>query len=157
MNVISKTKKSIMGSKSIIYISTLFLLLLGFTSCNREKQTAIPYVYVNYTVYLNMPGNSHLKVPGNYLIKEELGNRGIILYRRTLDEADDFIALDLTCSNEPLGNCTVAVDETGFYLVCPCCGSKFTIWDGMVAAGPAKWPLKEYATSLTLSTVRIYN
>jgi Rieske Fe-S protein len=79
------------------------------------------------------------------------------VYRRTLGEVDDFIALDLTCTNEPLGTCKLALDDTGFYLVCPCCGSKFFVWDGQVTAGPAIWPLKEYATSLTLSTVRIYN
>jgi len=146
-----------MNYKSITYILGVLIGLMGMSSCDREKQVAIPYVYVNYTVYLNNPSNNNLKVPGNYLLLPNQGNLGIILYRRTLDEANDFVALDLTCTNEPLGTCKVAVDETGYYLVCPCCGSKFTIWDGLVAAGPAKWPLKEYNTSLTISTVRIYN
>jgi nitrite reductase/ring-hydroxylating ferredoxin subunit len=146
-----------MSSKSIIYFSILFIFLLSLSSCNRETQVPIPYVYVNYTVYLNNPSNNHLRVPGSYLLLPGEGNLGIILYRRTLGEVDDFIALDLTCTNEPLGTCKLALDDTGFYLVCPCCGSKFFVWDGQVTAGPAIWPLKEYATSLTLSTVRIYN
>ena len=143
--------------KSIIYFTGIFLLMLTASSCNKEKQVPIPYVYVNYTVYLNNPSNNNLRVPGSYLLLPNEGNEGIILYRRTLGETDDFVALDLTCPNEPLGTCKVAVDSTGFYLVCPCCGSKFSIWDGMVAKGPARWPLKEYTTSLTISTVRIYN
>jgi len=146
-----------MSCKSIIYFSSILLFLGGFSSCDRERQVPVPYVYVNYTVYLNNPSNSNLKAPFNYLILPGEGNLGIILYRRTVGEPDDFIALDLTCTNEPLGSCKVAVDDTGFYLVCPCCGSRFQIMDGLVAAGPAKWSLKEYATSLTLSTVRIYN
>ncbi len=157
MNVSSNTIKLIMRYKSIIYFSGILLLLGTFTSCNRERQVPIPYVYVNYTVYLNNPSNSHLRVPGSYLLLPNEGNLGIILYRRTLGEIDDFIALDLTCTNEPLGSCKVEIDETGFYLVCPCCGSKYSIWDGLVAAGPAVWSLKEYATSMTISTVRIYN
>lgn len=146
-----------MSYKSIIYFSSILLLLGGLSSCNRERQIAIPYVYVNYTVYLNNPSNNNLREPNSYLILPKEGNLGIILYRRTLGEVDDFIALDLTCTHEPLGTCKVAIDDTGFYLVCPCCGSRFSIWDGLVAAGPAKWSLKEYATSLTISTVRIYN
>ena len=157
MNVSSNTTKMIMRYKSIIYFSGILFLLGIFTSCNRERQVPIPYVYVNYTVYLNNPSNSHLRVPGSYLLLPNEGNLGIILYRRTLGEIDDFIALDLTCTNEPLGSCKVEIDETGFYLVCPCCGSKYSIWDGLVAAGPAVWSLKEYATSMTISTVRIYN
>jgi len=157
MNVISNTIKMIMRYKSIIYFSSILLLLGGLSSCDRERQVAIPYVYVNYTVYLSLPSNDNLRVPGNYLLLPNEGNLGIILYRRTMGEPDDFIALDLTCTYEPLGSCKVAIEDTGFYLVCPCCGSKFSIWDGLVAAGPAKWPLKEYATSLTLNTVRIYN
>jgi len=146
-----------MSSKSIKYFLIIFVSLGIFASCNRETQVPIPYVYVNYTVYLNIPANNNLKVPGSYLLLPNEGNQGIILYRRTLGEPNDFIALDLTCTNEPLGSCKVELDETEFYLVCPCCSSKFFIWDGQVTAGPAKWPLKEYATSLTLSTVRIYN
>jgi len=146
-----------MSYRSIIYFSSILLLPGGLSSCSRERQVPIPYIYVNYTVYLNNPSNSNLRVPGSYLLLPKEGNLGIILYRRTLGEVDDFIALDLTCTNEPLGTCKVALDKDGFYLVCPCCGSKFSIWDGLVAAGPAKWSLKEYATSLTISTLRIYN
>jgi Rieske Fe-S protein len=143
--------------KSATYSLILFITLLCVVSCDRERQVPIPYVYVNYTVYLNNPSNSHLRVPFTHLMLPDQGNLGIILYRRTLGEPTDFVALDLTCSNEPLESCKVALDETGFYLVCPCCGSKFLVLDGMVAGGPAKWPLKEYATSLTQSSVRIYN
>lgn len=157
MNVISFTYLDIMRYKSIIYFFIIFLVAAGSFSCERERQVPVPYVYVNYTVYLNNPSNSHLRVPGSYLLLPGEGNLGIILYRRTLGENNDFIALDLTCTNEPLGSCKVVIDETDFYLECPCCGSRFSIWDGLVAAGPARWPLKEYATSMTISTVRIYN
>jgi Rieske Fe-S protein len=157
MNVTSNSIKMVMNYKSIIYFLGIFLLPALVSSCDRERQVPVPYVYVNYTVYLNNPSNDNLRVPGNYLILPNEGNLGIILYRKTIGEYNDFVALDLTCTNEPLGACKVAVDDTGFYLVCPCCGSKFSIWDGLVAAGPAKWSLKEYATSMTLSTVRIYN
>lgn len=146
-----------MNYKSIRYILVILIVAFSASACDRERQTPIPYVYVNYTVYLNNPSNSNLRVPGGYLILPQEGNLGIILYRRSIGESNDFVALDLTCTNEPLGACKVEVDDTGFYLECPCCGSRFSIWDGLVASGPAKWSLKEYPTSLTISTVRIFN
>ena len=146
-----------MGLKLSKYILPFLILAALGTACDRERQIPIPYVYVNYTVYLNNPSNNHLRVPGSWLILPDEGNLGIILYRRTLGEADDFVALDQTCSNEPLGTCKVAIDSSGFYLVCPCCESEFSIWDGYVTKGPARWPLKEYTTALGANTVRIFN
>ncbi|MCD6345871.1 MAG: Rieske (2Fe-2S) protein [Bacteroidales bacterium] len=132
----------------------LWILLSG---CGREQQIPIPYVYVNYTVYLNNPSNDQLRVPGGYLILPDQGNHGIILYRRSIGDDFDFIAMDLTCTHEPTDSCKLFIDDTDFYLECPCCGSKFTIFDGLVAQGPARWPLKQYQTSFNGNTVRIYN
>jgi len=142
----------------ILSIIPALLLLLGvLSSCDRHRQIPVPYVYVNYTVYLNNPSNYPLQVPGNYLILPDLGNHGIILYRRTIGEPDDFVAFDLTCTNEPLDECVLSMDSTGFYLECPCCGSRFSVWDGMVAKGPSRWPLLQYQTAYNGTTVRIYN
>jgi len=146
-----------MSYKSISYIFFFWILVWAGASCDRERQVPVPYVYVYYTVYLSNPIYSQLKVPGNYLILPDEGNLGIILYRRTFGNPDDFVALDLTCSNEPLESCKVAVDSTGFYLVCPCCQSQFSIWDGLVTKGPARWPLKEYKTTFVGNTVVITN
>jgi len=144
--------------KSVTYISILTLVFLTGSSCDRERQIPVPYVPVNYTVYLTNPSNYHLRVPGSHLILPDEGNLGIILYRKTMGDPDDFIALDLTCTNEPYGTCKVELDEeTGFYLVCPCCGSEYSVMDGYVTKGPARWPLKEYQTAQTQNTVRIFN
>lgn len=137
-------------------LSILFLLVSGY-ACNREHQVPIPYIYVNYTVYLNNPSSQHLRAPGSYSEIDGQGNHGIFLYRKTLGEPDDFIAFERTCSNEPLENCVVALDSTGFYLECPCCGSKFSVFDGFPTEGPAKWPIKQYQTYYSGNTLRIYN
>jgi len=143
--------------KKILPACITALLFLSIFGCGREQQVPVPYIYVNHTVYLNNPSNNHLRVPGSYLIINGQGNHGIVVYRRTIGEPDDFVAFDLTCTNEPLENCVVAVDSTGFYLECPCCGSKFSIFDGFPASGPAKWQLKQYGTTYTGNTLRIYN
>lgn len=147
----------------LLSISVLCVIFSGaffmtFSSCGREQQIPIPYVPVNYTVYLNNPSNLHMGVPGGYLIMRDQGNHGIILYRtNNFGDSDDFVAFDLTCSHEPTGECIVEVDDTDFYLECPCCGSKFFIFDGYPSQGPALWPLKQYQTSFNGNTIRIYN
>lgn len=134
------------------------ITIASFFSCGREQQIPIPYVPVNYTVYMNNPSNLHLGVPGGYLLIPGHGNHGIILYRKNnFGDSEDFVAYDLTCTHEPTGNCIVAVDDSDFYLKCPCCGSKYFIFDGYPSQGPARWPLKEYQTSFNGNTVRIYN
>lgn len=143
---------------SVLYVFLPVVFLLFFSSCGREQQISIPYVPVNYIVYMNNPSNLHLGVPGGYLINTDQGNHGIILYRmNSFGDSGDFVAFDLTCTNEPTGNCIVAVDDSEFYLECPCCGSKFFIFDGYPSEGPARWPLKEYQTSFNGNTIRIYN
>jgi len=138
-----------------LLIPSVFLLFTS--SCGREQQIPVPYVPVNYTIYLNNPSNDHLLVPGGYLIIPDRGNLGIILYRRSFGDSKDFVAFDLTCTHEPNDTCKVFVDDSDFYLECPCCGSKFSIFDGFPAQGPARWQLKEYETSFNGNTVRIYN
>lgn len=137
--------------------SLILLTLVVAVSCGREQRIPVPYVPVNYTVYLNNPSNDNLRVPGGYLLLPDQGNLGIILYRANMGTDDDFVAFDLTCSHEPHDTCRVFVDETEFYLECPCCGSRFSIFDGFPAEGPARWPLQSYQTSSNSNTVRIYN
>lgn len=139
------------------WILSCILLILAVTSCGREQRIPVPYVPVNHAIYLNNPSNDGLRVPGGYVLIPDQGNLGIILYRVSYGSDYDFVAFDLTCSHEPHDTCKVFVDETEFYLECPCCGSKFSIFDGYPAEGPARWPLLQYQTSSNSSTVRIYN
>ena len=143
-----------MKSAKVFFTLVLGIILLA---CGREQQIPVPYVYVNYTVYLNNPSNDHLRVPGGSLILPDLGNHGIIIYRRSIGDVNDFVAFDLTCTHEPTDECIVYIDDTDFYLECPCCGSKYTIFDGLVAQSPARWPLKPYQTAFNANTIRIYN
>jgi len=136
----------------------IIVIIISFSvnSC-QEPEDYIPYVYVNHTVYLSNPTNYSLQVPGNYLEIPEIGVNGIVLYRKSLGDEEDFVAFDRTCTYQPLENCIVEADSTGFYLDCPCCGSKFFIMDGFVHNPPATLQLKQYRTSFNGSDVRIFN
>lgn len=84
----------------------------------------------------------------------DAGVRGIILYRKTVQE---FIAFERNCTYQPLDSCaTVEVDESLLFMVCPCCGSTFD-FEGNPTGGPAEWPLKRYRTYLDGNFVTITN
>ena len=165
MDTLSREQNRLNATKKALYRFFLFSiyllfhsgLILSTSSCGREQQIPIPYVPVNYTVYINNPSNDHLRVPGGSLIIPDQGNLGIILYRQSIGDSNDFVAFDLTCTHEPTDTCTVFIDDSGYYLECPCCGSKFSIFDGFPTNGPARWQLKEYEATFNGNTIRIYN
>ena len=144
---------------SLKYIPILLIISFSFNSCE-EPEDYIPYVYVNWKVYLANTSNSNLRIAPSYKIIPDQGVNGIVLYRQSMLEGnDDFIAFDLTCTYNPADNCVLTVDSSGFILECPCCDSEFFITDGFPSAPPAKWRLKQYRTSYNSisKVVRIYN
>ncbi len=134
----------------------IFLLLVAIfsilPSCNKDER--IPYAYVDFRIYLDLPEFSHLKTPGNY-ISITGGVRGIILYCVFTDE---YKAYERNCPYEPSNsNAILDVDSTGLFLACRHCDSKFLITDGSIINGPAKHPVLQYATYLENNILYVYN
>lgn len=134
----------------------IFLFLLSFFSvlpaCEREDR--IPYVQVDFVLYLDLPEFQELKTPGNYLYLTG-GVRGIIMY---CEFTDSYKAYERNCPFEPAdANSILDVDSTGLFLVCRHCESKFMILDGSVINGPTKRPLLQYPTYLNNNVLTISN
>lgn len=133
----------------------LVVLLVSGTGC-KEKDDRVPYVFVDITLYLDLGEFSDLAVPGGYLTITG-GSRGIVIYRRN---QDDFVAFDRHCTHDPPAGCAVDVDEnSGLTTVCECCGSVFSLYDGIPIEGPAARNLVEYRTgyNATSNQLRIFN
>ncbi len=128
------------------------LMIAG--ACKKNKDN-IPDVYVDEYIYLSQPANVNLNAIGGFIYIANAGARGIILYRKGLNE---FVALDRNCTFDPQQACaTVTVDNTNFFAADSCCGSKFQISNGQVVNGPASMPLKAYQTEFDGNVVHIYN
>jgi len=141
------------------FICSFFLTLSIFIfSCSKNSEdTTIPNVPVNFTIYLTLPQYSNLNSIGNYSIVDGYGYRGVIVYRRSIDE---FVAFDLACPYDPTTNgAKLAVDSSGITMVDAKCGSKFSLYDGSIIKGPATRSMKGYTTSYdpTSSSVYVYN
>jgi hypothetical protein len=85
------------------------------------------------------------------------GVNGLIVYRET---GNIFHVYDRTCTQWPEHNAAVEDDESGsFVLVCPECGSQFSILlNAEPIKGPAVFGLKEYVSSFDgISTLTVIN
>lgn len=123
----------------IFFIATAFIL---FSDSCRKKEELVPNVSVNFTIFLSDPEFSTLQTIGNNVFVTG-GVAGIIIYRFSQTE---FVALDRCCAYQPSKRCAVLPDTANtLFLKCPCCGSKFSILDGSVQAGPAERPLTQYS------------
>ena len=135
----------------------LFALTTGLlctTSCKKEEQGGVPYTQVDIQFNVNNPAYVDLQVPGGWIYITG-GSRGIIVYRKTMDE---FVAMDRHCTYQPENDCQVHVDDTQVTARdTTCCGSEFLIIDGSVTQGPAGLGLQRYNTIFNGTTLRIYN
>lgn len=128
----------------LIKLLLIFLALSGVCliySCKKNNQNQIPDVLVDIQVNINNPGYYQLQAVGGWRYFDG-GSRGIVVYRKTIDE---FVAFDRHCPYNPTDACgTVSVDSSNIIAVDACCGSKFILTDGSVSNGPATLPLKSY-------------
>ncbi|KAA9325039.1 QcrA and Rieske domain-containing protein [Adhaeribacter soli] len=141
----------------ITRVKTFLLLLVPFlAACSKDSEQRpqyLPEVIVNEQINLtNQQYNSlqrdygFVSIPG--------GIRGIIIVRHS---ANRYLAFERNCTYQPYDSCaTVKVDQSSLFLSDPCCGSRFD-FEGGIISGPAAYPLKQYATSLSGNMLYISN
>jgi hypothetical protein len=89
---------------------------------------------------------------GGYILVNDGGIRGIILYRKN---ATTYLAFERNCSYQPGNACaTVDVHSSTLFMQDACCGSTFD-FDGNPTGPPAWRPLRQYYTSVSGNTLTI--
>lgn len=139
------------------YHFLLFCLLVTALSysCKREKYP-VPYVPVDKQINITLPSYSSLQGIGGWVYLEG-GSRGIIVYRKNLDE---FTVLDRHSTYNSDNECAgVEVDSTNnLILIDPCSDARFSIVDGSITAGQAVFSLLQYNSHFDgTSLLHIYN
>lgn len=122
----------------------LFIFCGLFTNSCKEEKYPIPSVPVNITINLDLPSYQPLNSPGGFAYVNG-GSRGIVVYR----DFDQFTALDRHSTYNSEDPCAVVIvnPENMFELLDTCSGSRFSISNGAVIEGPAKFGLRRYTTS----------
>ena len=146
--------------KRVLIIMAFTSAFLFLNNCNKDNQSSeFPYVPINFTLNLNLPSYTDLGRPGGYVVIDNEGYKGVIVYH-TID--GKYLAFDRTCTYLPLDDCSkVYVDDSGLYLHCgesegDCCASKYDM-EGNVINGPAKYPLRQYQVSQNGNMLTILN
>ena len=124
---------------NIQYFFILVVLLSLFIRCEDDRKP-FPYVYINET--FDVPTELSNLAVGEYVIMEDYGYGGLIIYRAG---RQSFHAFDRACTYRPEDKCLLEEDPEFGLMECPCCGSSFLLSDeGRVFNGPSSVPLKQY-------------
>lgn len=136
--------------------SLLVLLVVVFMGCKKNKSNPVPNIPFDITININLPLYNGLVGVGGYAYVNG-GSRGIIVYRRSLDE---FMAFDRHSPADVGGTCPYPLypdDQNYLTLIDSCNTAKFSLNDGSVIEG-SQYGLRQYQTSFNGSDLlRIYN
>ena len=140
--------------KIILFFVTLTALLV--TGCNKNKIHPVPDIPFDMTIDINLPSYNALIGVGSYAYVNG-GSRGIIVYRRNIDE---FVAFDRHSPVDLDGTCPEPLypDPDNFLMLIDSCGpAKFSLFDGSPVEG-SEFGLRQYQTIYNgTNLLRIYN
>lgn len=135
-------------------LSFILISIFSISACDKNNNI-IPNVFVDRTIFITQPSYNQLNAVGGWIYLNDEGVRGIIVYRKTIDE---FRAYDRNCTFDPAEACaTVEVESSGISAKDNCCGSVFELSEGLVINGPATVSLKRYQTFFDGAALRITN
>ena len=153
-------------TKSLFAISFFASILILFLfSCGKNDSPPIEVGYVNFQIYPNSTEYLQLNNVGGWAyVSANAPSRGIIIYRMSIDE---FKAFERTPTYKPdscciyyenLAECTrLIVDESSFFALDTCGGTKYLLLDGSIIEGPGSYPMVQYNTRFDGETLFVYN
>jgi nitrite reductase/ring-hydroxylating ferredoxin subunit len=130
----------------IIGLATLIAM-----TCKKDNQQVFPYVSVN----LILSANELLQIPIGSTKTFPGGNDSIYIYHA---EENTYNAYDRLCTYYPNDTSRIVTDFVGgTTATCPKCGSKFELIFGSVTKAPARFPLKQYQTTVLSGRLYVTN
>ncbi len=146
------------------------LLTLALISCDRDKNEVIPDITIDFTITFSdpeffdlfySPGTSSLISSAHRHLgygTAGFDGNGIIVYNTGL-QGFEYAAFDRTCPHcYVTDEVSVAVNVDGVYAICPRCSTNYALGaSGLPQSGPGQYYLKNYHTSFTGYSVRVWN
>jgi len=152
----------------IVKVTFFALIILSFSNCSKDQNTFLPNVKVN--LYIPLANYNHLTIPGNSVLFENEGYKGIIVVCVNPD-LGQYFAYDACCPYEkdysgtitvqPIKNLTsppYTVFSSDFFGICDKCGSEFNLMgSGQPSKGPATHYLQSYNLIYGLNSLTVTN
>ena len=109
--------------------------------------------FSDVVINLSLPAYSKLRIDNSYLLINNIGVRGVIVYRVN---STTFNAFERNCSYHPNeAGSTVDVHSSNLFMQDFSCKSTFNFDQGNPTGGPAWRPLRRYHTDLTGNVLTI--
>jgi len=123
-------------------LSIIVLVILSSSSC-RQRLHPVPDIPFNINVDINLPTYSGLQSIGGFSYIDNIGVKGVVVYRRSMDE---FVAFDRMSTAAGGDTCApLFIDPNNMLILLdPCTPSTFSLFDGSLITGPAEWGLRAY-------------
>ena len=138
---------------AILHITLVFAI----SSCFKNQQNPVPNIPFDVTIDINLPSYNSLLGVGGWCYIEGYGSRGLIVYRKSVDE---FMAFDRHSPNDLEGNCFLPLfpDSENFLVLNDTCSSAtFSLYDGSPLSN-ADIGLRQYQTLFDgINSLRIRN
>jgi nitrite reductase/ring-hydroxylating ferredoxin subunit len=147
------------------------LLFITISSCDKTYVSNIP----NYPVFLELdlrfedrdlvPIQAYKIFTSQNINQavERTGYGGVLVYHGLNNMgSDSYYAFDISCPHEANRSVVVAVDDAGIYAICPKCGSKYELLNGIgnPVSGPSQqegYYLKPYIVSASSDRIIVRN
>lgn len=134
----------------------ILFITLGLTGCNKNGKHPVPSIPFDITIDINLPSYNGLIGVGGWTYVNG-GSRGIVVYRRAIDE---FVAFDRHSPADPNASCEFPLypDNDNFLtLIDSCNNASFSLYDGSPISN-SEYGLRMYQTVYNGSNLlRIYN
>jgi hypothetical protein len=140
-------------------IITLFIALACIACKSDDEQVNdnpnlfIPVVNLNLN--LNLPEYNPLKFPGNSVIINSQGVKGIVIYNVNNDL---YTAFDLSDPNHVPNQCS-RMEIEGILATCPCPNdqNEYNIVTGQHTTNESLFPMQQYRTERSGDNLRVFN
>ena len=140
---------------------TVLLGLILFTSCKNDDggvQDDNPFLndpVVSLNLNLNLPQYNPLKFPGNSVIVNQQGIKGIVVYNVNNSL---YTASELSDPNHQPSGCS-RMEITGIIASCPCAGddNEYDIVTGQHKTNNNAYPMQQYRVNRVGDNIQISN
>ena len=143
--------------KKTLFLLILFVVIFACKS-DDEQVNNNPYLFtpvVNLNLNLNLPEYNPLKFPGNSVIINSQGVKGIVIYNVN---NDFYTAFDLSDPNHvPSQRSKMSIE--GIVATCPCENdtNSYDIVTGLHRTNETLYPMQQYRAERNGDIVRVYN
>lgn len=120
----------------------IFVIVMQLCSCQPEHYQRNPFLQeakFSITLKLNLPKYNKLRI-GGVVQLDNVGLRGIVVAKIN----GHYMAWDRACPSQALSDCSQMTPSDNLFMLCPCTGVKYNLFNGLPLSGTSPYPMLNY-------------